>query len=196
MGTGPTLVMLLAHLGELEEEHEGLQQERRMGTKARDDALSEHTKAESALEKVEESLAALAKDLEGARQTLEEEATATALRETIEKGVVEAEMNLLTQEDSVVKWEETGKQAQVQSAEALIKRKEGEQGVQVVQKAMWAEKAELRVLTRQEKALDEQVADQEKRASAGRQINLTIYSLTACGWCSCSLRRSTQAWTS
>ena len=174
MGTGPTLVMLLAHLGELEEEHEGLQQERRMGTKARDDALSEHTKAESALEKVEESLAALAKDLGEARQTLEEEATATALRETIEKGVVEAEMNLLTQEDSVVKWEETGKQAQVQSAEALIKRKEGEQGVQVVQKAMWAEKAELRVLTRQEKALDEQVADQEKRASAGRQTNLTI----------------------
>ena len=196
MGTGPTLVMLLAHLGELEEEHEGLQQERRMGTKARDEALSEHSKAESALKKVEESLAALAKDLGGARQTLEEEATATALRETIEKGVVEAEMNLLTQEDSVVKWEETGKQAQVQSAEALIKRKEGEQGVQVVQKAMWAEKAELRVLTRQEKALDEQVADQEKRVSAVRQTNLALYSLTACGWCSRSLRRSTQAWTS
>ena len=96
----------------------------------------------------------------------------------------------------MVKWEETGKQAQVQSAEALIKRKEGEQGVQVVQKAMWAEKAELRVLTRQEKALDEQVADQEKRVSAVRQTNLTLYSLTACGWCSCSLRRSTQAWTS
>lgn len=103
---------------------------------------------------------------QAARSKLDEVKAAFERKNTIEKGVRDAEGAVVEAEDNLSQWQATRTQAKLQTASAIKDREAAQAKVNVVQERMWAEKAEIRVLGRKNKALDEQVAAQEQAIQA------------------------------
>ena len=103
---------------------------------------------------------------QAAQDRLDEKKAALERKNTIEKGVRDAEGALVEAEDSLLQWQAKRKQAKLQTASAVKDREATQVELTVVQEKMWAEKAEIRSLGRKNKALDEQVAAQEKAIQA------------------------------
>jgi chromosome segregation ATPase len=103
---------------------------------------------------------------QAAQDRLNKKKTALERKNTIEKGVRDAEGALVEAEDSLLQWQAKRKQAKLQTASAVKDREATQAELTVVQEKMWAEKAEIRSLARKNKALDEQVAAQDKAIQA------------------------------
>lgn len=103
---------------------------------------------------------------QAAQDRLAEVRAALERKNTIEKGVRDAEGALVEAEDSLLQWQTKRKQAKLQTASTVKERETAQAKLTIVQEKIWAEKAEIRALGRKDKALDEQVAAQDKAVLA------------------------------
>ena len=163
LGAGRTMKLLEAEMDELDKEGDNLVQERRMTEKEKTEAVLQRSDAAAAHEALLEAGRELAWQLQAARNTLDEVSRALERKNTIEKGVRDAEGALVEAEDNVEQWKTTRNRAKVETATAVQEREAAAGQVADVQQRMWAKKSQLRTFERKNKALDEQVSQGEKK---------------------------------